>query len=96
MPLVVMVSRDMARLLRGNKVGASEAAIAALGEIEDALASLPALRPSHAVADDSRLSRYFQIDGIDRIVGESLIARLLPLEAIEAAYWKPETELPGL
>ena len=96
MPLVVMVSRDMARLLRGNKVGASEAAIAALGEIEDALASLPALRPSHAVADDSRLSQYFQIDGVDRIVGESLIARLLPLAGIEAAYWKPETELPGL
>ena len=52
------------------------------------------LAPMHPGAGDSELIQYFSIEVPDRAAAERLIHRLEQMPMIEAAYLKPDDELP--
>jgi hypothetical protein len=52
------------------------------------------LRPLHPGVQDAELSRYFVVEANTSEEGERIALKLRELPAVEAAYIKPDTEIP--
>ena len=62
--------------------------------LDDALARLGvSLRPMHPGVEDADLARYFTLSGVSGKEGEKVLVALRDLDAVTAAYGKPEAEL---
>lgn len=94
MEAVIQLRADLARLMQGDAVGAWPNHLAAVRRDLDAeLSRLGAsLRPMHPGVKDTELARYFTLTGIPDPQQETVLATLRNLEAVTAAYVKPEAE----
>ena len=67
----------------------------AIKQLDEALADLGlSLKPQHAGESDPELSRFFVVDARDREEGERIVETVRQLQAVKAAYIKPEAEFP--
>jgi hypothetical protein len=95
MPVTVIVSSDVANLLRQGKSGEQGILAETAIEIELAIVDLGyELLPMHAGTSDPKLATYFKVEVPDREAAERVITSLNRISAVEAAYWKPAEELP--
>jgi hypothetical protein len=68
---------------------------AAVSDMEEAASALGvSLQPMHPGTDDPELSRKFRSEVPDRDEAEQVAASLMESDAVEAAYYKPDAELP--
>lgn len=65
-------------------------------QLEEAATALGVpIRPMHPGISDPRLSRTFRSEAPDPEAAKRVAASLQELDAVEAAYYKPDVELPG-
>ena len=87
--VVRVVGRDADELLRGPGEGAAPALEPVTRRAGVNLA------PQHPGAADPDLRRWFVAEVGDRVAAEQLAAELRSVAGVEAAYVKPEEELPA-
>lgn len=94
MGTVIQLRADLAEYMHGEALAACPDNILEMKrDLEDALARLGAsLRPMHPGVQDAELARYFTLCGVPAPRQESALADLRDLEAVTAAYVKPEAE----
>lgn len=94
MGTVIQLRADLARLMQGEAVTPCPDHIVEMKQdLDDELARLGAsLRPMHPGAQDAELARYFTLSGVPDPEQEAILVALRSLEAITAAYVKPEAE----
>lgn len=69
---------------------------AEMEQLEEAATALGvSIRPMHPGIADSRLSRTFRAEAPDPEAARRVAASLQESDAVEAAYYKPDAELPG-
>lgn len=96
MDAVVQLEREIAGLYHG---GAGQHALpdalrTMKRDLDDELARLGlSLRPMHPGVEDSELARYFALVGGSGRHDENTLIALRDLDAVTAAYMKPEAEL---
>ncbi len=90
MQATVIVQQDVAQSLQHQRPP-SAASNALLRLIEECGA---VLEPLHPGTSDPQLASYFLLRTPQPSTGEEVITRLRDLEVVEAAYVKPQDELP--
>ena len=88
MVVTVQVTEEVARVLQNQSEAtpSSEGLIAVLEEMDIIL------KPLHPGTQDPVLITFYTVEVLDSDAAERVVNRLLPLEAIEAAYLKPPAE----
>ncbi|MGE3154068.1 MAG: hypothetical protein AB7G48_18700 [Nitrospiraceae bacterium] len=90
MQVIIQVSTDVALKLHQRAPPASETesllrVIVALGLT---------LQPMHPHTNDPNLQRYFIVEVLDHATAQQVMDRLRQVQAVEAAYVKPQDESP--
>ena len=95
MKAVIQLRDDVARLMQGE-VGldrSTDQCAKIKQDLDSELVRLGvSLRPMHPGAEDAELARYFTLSGTVSMEDERILATLRNLEAVTAAYIKPEAE----
>ncbi len=88
MLVTVQVSLEVARVLQGQSppTGASQKLVETVEELG------LELKPVHPGAEDPLLAPFFTAEVPDAVAVDEIIASLLQLESVEAAYVKPPAE----
>lgn len=95
MTVVVQLRADVARLMhRGAGLEGQTADLVKVRQnlIEELERLHLSLQPMHPDAEDLELARYFTLSSATRPVDEETLGSLCKLEAVTAAYIKPEAE----
>jgi len=95
MEAVIQLRTDVAKLMRSGGVSDERAdqLVRLKEELDKELARLGvSLRPMHPGAEDAESIRYFLLSGISELGKEEVLPTLRGLEAVTAAYVKPEAE----
>lgn len=88
---VVVLMRSNATRSPQTRIG-PEAVPPDLAQVAAELGS--SVSPMHPGAGDADLGRWFVMDVPDRATADQATDRLLGLPSVEAAYFKPQDELP--
>ncbi len=94
MDTVIQLRADLARLMQGGGDETFPDDILRMKrDLDNELARIGAsLKPMHPGVQDSELARYFGLSGTSEPADESVLVALRSLEAVTAAYVKPEAE----
>ncbi|WP_407519667.1 hypothetical protein [Methylobacterium oryzisoli] len=85
MDIVVLLRQEAADRMRRGAASAFHAALAPYGGVA---------RPQHPQIADPLLSRYFIVSGVPSDRQDAVIAALLKVDGVEAAYAQPTPALP--
>jgi len=95
MRVMTQLRQDAARQLRQEQSGKMAARSAETEQLLNAAAELGVeLQPVHPGEVDPLLAPYYMIEVPDRDTAEKVIERLSRFDVVEAAYVKPEEQLP--